>query len=110
MRQNDAVSTVREMSVDELAASGWTQDRLVDVRSPEEFASGHVPGALNVPLDVVLAQPGRFGAEPVQLICQSGARSATAATAVEQAGTPAVSVTGGTAAWIQSGRTVDASA
>lgn len=104
------MSTVRENSVDELAAAGWTPGRLVDVRSLEEFAGGHVPGALNVPLDVVLAQPGRFGDEPVHLICQSGGRSATAAAAVGQAGTPAVSVAGGAAAWIQSGRAVDTSA
>jgi rhodanese-related sulfurtransferase len=104
------MAPVRETSVDELAASGWTPGRLVDVRSPEEFANGHVPGAVNVPLDVVLAEPGRFGGEPVLLICQSGGRSATAAAAVEQAGTPAVSVAGGTSAWTQSGRTVDTSA
>jgi rhodanese-related sulfurtransferase len=104
-----AVNTVRETSVDELAASGWTPGRLVDVRAPEEFAAGHVPGALNVPLDDVLAEPDRFGAGPVQMICRSGGRSATAAAAVEQAGTPAVSVAGGTAAWIESGRAVDTS-
>jgi rhodanese-related sulfurtransferase len=105
------VATVRETSVDELAASGWTPGRLVDVRSPEEFADGHVPGALNVPLDDVLAEPDRFGADPVQMICRSGGRSAmAAAAAVEQAGTPAVSVAGGTSAWIASGRAVDTSA
>lgn len=103
------MTTVRETSVDELATSGWEPGRLVDVRSTEEFDAGHVPGAHHVPLEDVLADPGRFGPEPVQMICQSGGRSAMAAEAVEQAGTPAVSVAGGTSAWIESGRAVDTS-
>ena len=103
------MTSVQEASVDQLAASGWAPGRLVDVRSAEEFAEGHVPGAVNVPLDDVLADPARLGTEPVQIICRSGGRSATAAQAVEQAGTPAVSIAGGTAAWIESGRDVEIS-
>lgn len=103
------MTMVRETSVDELAASGWAPGRLVDVRSPAEFAGGHVPGALNVPLEDLLGRPGRFGTDPVQIICQSGGRSAKAAAAVQRAGTPAVSVAGGTSAWIESGRAVDTS-
>ncbi|WP_285659214.1 rhodanese-like domain-containing protein [Actinomycetospora sp. NBRC 106375] len=102
-----SMTSVQETSVDQLAASGWTPGRLVDVRSAEEFAEGHVPGAVNVPLDDVVADPGQFGPEPLQIICRSGGRSAKAAEAVEQAGTPAMSIAGGTAAWIESGRHVD---
>ena len=50
---------------------------IVDVREPHEFAGGHVPGAVNLPLS-------RFRADelprnkPLVLICQAGARSAKA--------------------------------
>jgi rhodanese-related sulfurtransferase len=48
---------------------------LVDVRSPEEFARGHLPGARNVPLEqVVAALEGEPGRSHV-LYCQSGLRS-----------------------------------
>jgi phage shock protein E len=76
-----------------VVASPMTQDRLLaqleqhpdsvvvlDVRSPEEFAEGHVPGALNVPYDQVA---GRLGEIPrdkeLVLYCRSGRRVALAA-------------------------------
>lgn len=100
-------STTPEESVDDLAglAPGYT---LIDVRSAEDYAAGHVPGAVNVPLDDVLADPARsYGDGPVHVVCQSGKRSMKAATAMNEAGIPAVSVAGGTSAWSESGRAVE---
>lgn len=53
---------------------------VLDVREPDEFASGHVPGSRNVPLDQVLIS-GLDGAPtgPVYVLCQSGNRSRFAA-------------------------------
>lgn len=50
---------------------------VVDVREPHEFAGGHIPGAINLPLSRF--QPDQIppGKPPV-LICQAGARSARA--------------------------------
>jgi rhodanese-related sulfurtransferase len=49
---------------------------LIDVRSPSEFATGHVPGAINIPMEEV---PGRVADldqdRPVVLVCQSGKRA-----------------------------------
>jgi phage shock protein E len=62
--------------------------RLIDVRSPEEFASGALPGAINVPVQAVAqqiqahAQPG----DTIVLYCKSGARSDVAARLLRQAG------------------------
>lgn len=62
--------------------SSWDQDAVVvDVRSPGEFAGGHVDGALNIPLDrfaqsYETALPDK--ARQVVLYCQSGARSGQA--------------------------------
>jgi phage shock protein E len=54
---------------------------LVDVRSPAEFASGHVQGALHMPLVRLLHDIGQIVPDkntPVVVYCQSGARSASA--------------------------------
>ncbi len=99
----------REETIEDLAAVPGRP--LIDVRSPEEFAGGHVPGAVNVPLDDVVADPAQaVGAhrgsdgQEIRVICQSGGRSMKAATTLIAAGIPAVSVAGGTSAWIEAGR------
>ena len=54
---------------------------LVDVRTPSEFASGHLPDAINVPLDqieVKLPRRVKDKNQPVLLHCQSGMRSGIA--------------------------------
>jgi phage shock protein E len=60
---------------------------IVDVRSPSEFASGHIPGSLNLPLDRLptgLAKHRKDQA--VILCCASGMRSGTAKRVLEAAG------------------------
>ncbi|MBE2249050.1 MAG: rhodanese-like domain-containing protein [Myxococcus sp.] len=54
--------------------------KLIDVRSTMEFSSGHLPGAVNVPLQELGAQAKKLGEKdkPVILYCASGARSAMA--------------------------------
>lgn len=54
--------------------------KLVDVRSPGEFSSGHLPGAVNVPLPELEGQLAKLGPKdkPVVLYCASGTRSAMA--------------------------------
>jgi len=62
---------------------------ILDVRTPEEFAAGHVPGARNVPHDQVtarLADLSPLRGKQVVLYCRSGRRSALAADALRQAG------------------------
>lgn len=52
---------------------------LVDVRTPGEFASGSVPGSVNIPLDRVEQSLSRFkGHETVVVFCRSGMRSSQA--------------------------------
>jgi phage shock protein E len=54
---------------------------IVDVRTREEFAMGHVEGSINIPLHEVPARVDEFRAmtQPVVLICASGNRSGQAA-------------------------------
>jgi rhodanese-related sulfurtransferase len=72
-----------------LVAAGVT---VVDVRTPEEFASGHVPGAVNIPHDQMAARHGEIGppATPVLLYCRSGRRSGIAAGTLAEQGFTAV--------------------
>jgi rhodanese-related sulfurtransferase len=98
-----------DVSNDEFAGRIGAGVRLVDVRTPEEYAAGHLPGAVNIPLDDVRPGDERLGAkgEPLYLVCQSGRRSAMAADRLAAAGYHAINVLGGTAAWRSAGRTVE---
>lgn len=79
----------------------------MDVRSPGEFAGGHVPEAINLPLPTLAGSLDSLkGKGPIHLICRSGARSARAASLVEGAGLKAVNVEGGTGAWMAAGNPV----
>jgi phage shock protein E len=62
--------------------------RVVDVRTPEEFASGHVPGAINIPFDQLPRRASEIGppSTPVVLYCRTGRRSAVAGEALQKAG------------------------
>ncbi|AWK09081.1 DUF2892 domain-containing protein [Streptomyces spongiicola] len=76
---------------------------VIDVRTPGEFAGGHLPGALNIPLDRIRrALPDiRHAAErrDVLIVCASGARSGNACRILAENGVAAATLSGGTAAW-----------
>lgn len=99
---------ISEIDVDALAALVERGDiRLVDVREPDEFAAGHVPGAVLVPLGTVPDNVDAFRGEgPTYVICQAGGRSLRACEFVADHGVEAVNVAGGTGGWIASGRDV----
>lgn len=60
---------------------------LLDVRTPQEFAAGHVEGAVNIPVQVLAARKGELeGAKGVVVYCRSGMRSAKAARMLRGAG------------------------
>jgi phage shock protein E len=87
-----AASPVRTVTPDALLARQAAKDRdlvVLDVRTPEEFAAGHVPGAVNVPHDQVGARLGeldKFRDKDVVVYCRSGRRSGLALSVLEQAG------------------------
>ncbi len=61
---------------------------LLDVRTREEFASGHLPGARLLPLDELeqRADELRSSGQPIVVYCRSGRRSALAASLLKQRG------------------------
>ncbi|MGY0489636.1 rhodanese-like domain-containing protein [Streptomyces sp. WG-D5] len=87
---------------------------VLDVRAPAEYASGHVPGALNVPADLIdeLLPELRDAAERrrIVVVCAAGQRSAAACAKLEDAGVEAVGLAGGTRAWTAEGLPVDTAA
>jgi len=76
---------------------------LIDVREEDEFAAGHVPGAVNLPMSQLGALLDRLPDEPFDVICQAGGRSAQVVTALTQRGHDATNVEGGTGEWIAAG-------
>jgi len=69
----------REIAHDELLAAMRDEAHVVvDVREPHEFAGGHIPGAINLPLSRFRPEELPAGKRAV-LICLSGARSGAAA-------------------------------
>lgn len=104
--------STRDIDVDTLAAAleAGEVDVLVDVRTAGEFAAGHVPGAVNIPVSEIEARLDELAAYKegeVHLICQSGGRSSRAAAALAAHGFDAVNVDGGTGAWTASGRATE---
>lgn len=83
---------------------------VIDVRSPEEFAAGHVPGALNLPHDRLTGDEPQlkdWKQKPVVIYCRSGRRSATAASVLEQQGFSRLEhLSGDMQGWEQQGRPV----
>jgi rhodanese-related sulfurtransferase len=101
------MTTIREITVDELSAARQNPNppMLLDVRGRAEYAAGHVPGAANIPLDELPDRLGELrGTAQIAAICQSGRRSIRAAEQLGATGIDAVSVAGGTSAWVESGR------
>ncbi|MFE9848578.1 rhodanese-like domain-containing protein [Streptomyces sp. NPDC005576] len=80
---------------------------VIDVRTPGEYAGGHLPHAHNIPLDDLAdALPAlREAADrgDLLLVCASGARSQNAGTTLSSHGIPAASLEGGTVAWTSAG-------
>lgn len=104
-----ALETVVKIDVTALAARLARADvTLLDVRNASEYAAGHIPGALHIPLGHLAARLAEVPRHrPVVLHCQSGARSAIAASLLQQLGLREVNdLSGGFVAWQSAGHEV----
>ena len=79
---------------------------VLDVREPNEWARGHVPNAVHLPMGSVADQlaslPKLTG--PLPVVCRAGGRSAKVVEFLRGQGIDAVNVTGGTRAWAAAGK------
>ncbi len=81
---------------------------LLDVRTPEEFASGHIPGAVNISVDMLASRLSEIPTnQPVIVYCRSGNRSATASNILAEAGYSSIYDLGGIVAWEAAGLPVE---
>lgn len=88
-----------------------TDVQIVDVRTPQEFADGHLPNAININI-----MGSNFEAEtakldkdkPVLVYCKSGGRSAKAASNLKAQGFKNISdLDGGITSWRQAGKAIE---
>jgi len=96
---------MKTISAPELQSLLTTDADIVDVREPDEWATGHVPGARLVPLALLRADArGALPRDTIVFVCARGGRSAQAAELAEQIGKKVVySLSGGTDGWRAAG-------
>ena len=85
----DEASLIEPQALAERVASSDPQLLVLDVRSAAEFAEGHIPGAVNIPHDVIgerVAELGPSGDRDIVVYCRSGRRSALAIETLKGAG------------------------
>jgi len=81
---------------------------LLDVRTPEEFASGHISGAVNISVESLASRLSEVPQDqPVVVYCRSGNRSATASQILADAGYTGIYDLGGINAWQSAGLPVE---
>lgn len=108
----EAKARVHELSVAEAAQALAKVDVLIDVREPDEYRQGHLPGAVNMPRGLLEFQlssnPACQNAElNVLLYCKTSGRAALAACAMQDMGYRNVrSIAGGYDAWAAAGQPV----
>jgi rhodanese-related sulfurtransferase len=109
---------IREIGIEELLSLQAAGVPVIDVREPEEYAAGHLPGAVSIPRGVLEFEVDGHPAvncrrdpalahrdAPVVLHCRSGGRSALAADALRRLGfAQPLSLAGGLNAWLAAGR------
>lgn len=96
-RANASGSRVSNEDAHALVAEGA---QLVDVRTPEEFAAGHITGAVNIPVQDLQARMAEIDRDRAVIVyCRSGMRSANAARTLQAAGYESVHDLGPMTAW-----------
>jgi len=75
---------------------------ILDVRDPYEFDAGHIPGAINIPMDQLPLRIDELDPDTdYYVICRTGGRSARATPYLEMQGYSAFNVAGGCGAWLE---------
>ncbi len=73
---------------------------ILDVREPDEWASGHIPGAKHIPLGEIEARHGELDKEgETVVVCRSGGRSSIACEFLAAMGYNVINMPGGMSAW-----------
>jgi hydroxyacylglutathione hydrolase len=108
-REGAPTSTVQQLSVERLADSNARDGLIVlDVRNDDEWSTGHIPGAVHVPLASLPKRIAELATDRgIAVHCQGGGRSAIASSVLKHAGHANVSnVAGGFSEWERGGNPV----
>lgn len=107
LRAGDTLTTVRTDDITQVEAIMGGGRTVVDLREPNEWAAGHIPGATHHPLGTVRQTLADLPRDtPLAVHCQAGTRSAIGVSVLEAAGfTDVVDLTAGYAGWAATGRT-----
>lgn len=102
------LSEIPDVQIDELEERPEAS-LLIDVREPEEFCLGHVPGAVSLPQSEIASRLDELPRdETIYVICEAGNRSCRAAQFLVQMGLKnVVNVEGGTSAWHGAGKPME---
>lgn len=107
-----AKSRVTEIAVSEADAAIHDADVLIDVREADEYAAGHLPGAIHASrgmLEFKLSSTPALGSRDLKVVlyCKTSGRAALAAAAMQEMGYLNVkSIAGGYDAWVAAGKPV----
>jgi rhodanese-related sulfurtransferase len=117
MMAGTTAATAEEVAVAQVTPEQLTEIRarqdapvlLLDVRTPEEYAAGHIPGAVNIPYDQVGTRLSEIPkSDEVVLYCRSGRRAGLAAETLAAAGyTRLAHLTGDMQGWSEAGLPVE---
>ena len=108
----EAKSRIKEISVTDAEEAIRQADVLLDVREAEEYATGHIPGAVHISrgmLEFALSNHPELSNrdKAIVLYCKTSGRAALAAAALHDMGYLSVkSISGGIDAWVQAGKPV----
>ncbi len=109
-KMTHAVDETPEVDVAETARV-WADRsaQLVDVREPDEWDEGHIPGSIHIPLnDLVRRSDELIKESPVVVLCRSGVRSLAGTEALLAEGfSDVASFNGGILAWAKAGHPIE---
>ncbi|MDP4143829.1 MAG: rhodanese-like domain-containing protein [Bacillota bacterium] len=76
---------------------------LIDVREDYEYIDGHVPTAVNIPMNLILTYPEKYLVKEKEyhIICQSGSRSLLTCNELADKGYKIINVSGGTGSYLK---------
>ncbi len=99
-RDGHTAAATAQMTVEQLADWSGAPLTVIDVRGESEWHSGHLPGAMHIPLGQLADRIGELPATPIVVQCQTGSRSNIAASLLQKMGRDDVhNLTGGYTAW-----------
>ena len=93
------VETAQWYEIEDFTSRGY---ELIDVRSAGEFSRGHLPGAINISVDVIRERNSEITSKNILVHCQVGQRGHTAALLLKELGFNAVNLDGGYLTWSNS--------